>query len=124
MVRQDCEDLIICDFAEYYNIYEMDKLKPDYMATLLWGLPQESRVMRHYSKQPASNEVMLLANIADSLNFIAWSKTKDAEKGKNRPPRITDSLYGKDKKEDVTTFASAEDYEAARRKMLERIENG
>lgn len=77
--------------------------------------------MRYYGKQPASNEVLLLASIADSLNFIAWSKTKDAEKGKNRPERILNSLYKKEKKEDITTFDSPEDYEATRRELLKKI---
>lgn len=126
MARHDCEDAIICDFAEYYNIYNYESLPPSYAAVLLYGLPPDSRVMRHYSKEPATTEIMLLASIADSLNFIAWSKTKDAEKGKNRPARIIDELYNKNdkKKDDISTFSSPEDYEATRRAILERIQNG
>lgn len=78
--------------------------------------------MRFYSKQTATNDVLLLATIADRLSFIAWSKTKDAEKGKNRPQSILEALIGKEK--DVTTYDTADEYELARRKLLERIEHG
>lgn len=124
MVRHDCEDDLICDFAEYYNIYDYEKLPPSYTAVLLYGLPPKSRVKMHYSKQPADNELMLLANIADSLNFIAWSKTKDAEKNKNRPASIVEALYGVTKKEELTTYNTPDDFKAARQKILERLNNG
>lgn len=90
----------------------------------MWGLPPDSRVKRHFSSAPASTEVTLLATIADRLSFIAWSKTKDAEKGRNRPPSILDILYGKDDNRDLTTFNTKEDYEITRKKLLEGIDNG
>ncbi|MGN2635339.1 DUF5361 domain-containing protein [Nocardia takedensis] len=30
----------------------------------------------------------LLADIADSLRWLVWAKTKDAQRGRNRPDRI------------------------------------
>lgn len=43
------------------------KLNPDWM----WGLPE-----------------MLAADIADSLRWLVWSKTADAQKKRNRPTPI------------------------------------
>ena len=90
----------------------------------MWGLPPDSRVKRHFSKTPVSGEITLLATIADRLSFIAWSKTKDAEKGKNRPPSILDAIYGREKNQDLTVFNTADDYESTRQKLLEVINHG
>ena len=90
----------------------------------MWGLPPDSRVKRHFSKAPVSGEITLLATIADRLSFIAWSKTKDAEKGKNRPPSILDAIYGREKNQDLTVFSTADDYESTRQKLLEVINHG
>lgn len=63
-----------------------------------------------------------MAYMLDDLNFIAWSKTKDAEKGKNKPKSVVESLY-KDKTE-TSAYLTADDWQKARAKILKDIQNG
>ena len=64
-------------------------------------------------------DTLILASIADSLSFIAWSKTKDAEKGWNRPNSLVNVLLGKtDEDTGIVTYQSAEEYEKARVRIL------
>lgn len=55
----------------------------------------------------------LLAIIADSLSFIAWSKTEDAQRNQNRPKSILQSLRNKDVQPDCTGFDNGEDFQRA-----------
>ena len=48
---------------------------------------------------------------------MVWSKTKDAEKGRRRPKSIVEALTKEEKKE-IMSFATAEDFEEARRKII------
>lgn len=62
-----------------------------------------------------SYDTILLAGILDGINFLAWSKTKDAEKGRNRPKQILSMLLGN--KEKLQTYATGEEFEKARKKL-------
>lgn len=65
---------------------------------------------------------MLQAKMLDVLNLLFWAKTKDAEKGRNKPESVFEKMLNKentDKKEfkhDV--FDSVEEFEKAREKAL------
>lgn len=118
MISTD-EEALICDFAQVYHIYDYQSLPADYVGTLAVGLPDNSRIKRKLAGLQVSLETLLLSIIADKLSFIAWSKTKDAEKGKNRPTSITSKLLGKEEKAtDVMSFDSPEEFEKARQRLL------
>lgn len=51
-----------------------------------------------------------MAVIADDLNFIAWSKTKDAVNNINRPECIVDKLTNRDTQQDCVGFASGKEF--------------
>lgn len=95
------------------------ELSPDLVATLVLGLNDNSRVRRHFSKENLTLEQYLLAMIADSLNFIAWSKTKDAQHKKNRPKSVVQKLTasGKTDKDDLELFETAEEFEEYMRSL-------
>lgn len=105
---------MICDLAETYHVLNYRELSPNLVATLVLGLREDSRVKKHYNKQNATLEQMLLATIADNLRFIAWTKTRDGQKNRNKPKSITEKLLGTDKKpkDDLVAFDTAEEYEA------------
>ena len=56
---------------------------------------------------------MLMAMIADNLQFLAWTKTKDAKHGKYKQKSILKTLQGEyDKpKDDLLSFKTVEEYE-------------
>lgn len=103
MIETD-EDALICDFAETYNVLNYKALPLNLAATLAVGLRADSRIMLKMSHQKIDYNVILRAAILDRLSFLAWSKTKDAENGKNRPESIVSKLMEEPKKNDVVAF--------------------
>ena len=116
MIRAD-ENALICDMAETYHVYDYKKMRPMQAAILACGLPDDSRIKRKLSGQKHTTQTVLLACIADSLRFIAWTKTKDAQKNMNRPKSILEELMTEP--EQYASFDSIEAYEAARAKIME-----
>lgn len=82
-------------------------------ATLLIGLKDDSRVKMHFSKARVTLEQSLLAIIADRLDFLSWTKTKDAQKGhKYNKKTIFDTLTKEPKKkEQLMSFDTPEEYD-------------
>lgn len=117
MIRTD-EDALICDLAETYNIYDYKRLPLKTVAALSVGLRDNSRIKMRLSGATIPTDTMLLAAIVDRLSLLVWMNTKDAEKGRNRPKSILDSLTEKDSK--VSSYASGEDFMKQREKLLER----
>lgn len=87
-----CEDDLICDLAETYHIYRYEDHDPRYIGVLCMGLRDNSRVKMKVGETKITLEQALLGRIADELAFISWSKTKDAQKGRNRPASILKML--------------------------------
>lgn len=81
-----------CDLAEVYHIFDAGAIPDAQLATLLCGLPEDSRLMRAMSGRRASTSEMLLAAIADRLSTLVWFKTEDGLKGRNRPASILERL--------------------------------
>lgn len=115
MIKTD-EDALICDLAETYHIYDWRKLPVRFVAKLAYGLPSNSRIKRIINGQKDINDTMLLAIIADGVRWLRWSKTEDASKNRNMPESIFERLTGEEKSD--TGFNSAEEFEAARAKIL------
>ena len=86
---------MICDLAETYGLFSYRAISPQLLATLVLGLRENSRVMLALSDVGTPQEILLLAAIADALNYIAWTKTKDAQKNKNRPKSILNAITKK-----------------------------
>ena len=86
---------MICDLAEFYNIYDMQAYPPEYVGTLVLGLPEDSRYKRAMAGTRIGMTDTLLSIIADGINLLIWQKTKDGSKGRNRPELISKKLiYG------------------------------
>ena len=108
LVLAKYESEFICDMVQYYHIIDYMGLSPVLVATLLVGLPDDSRVKMAISGQKLTLEQNLLARIADTVNFIAWAQTEDAQKNRNRPKSILELLLGNDKKEKLESFTAEE----------------
>ena len=112
---------MICDFAQYYNIYDYKVLPLNYVATLFFGLREESRSKLSLTKQKQNTEIQLLGLIADLLNTLVWFNSEDGQKNRNRPKSIYEVLTGTDRKvkdEKILSFSSAEEFERERERKL------
>ena len=110
-------EALICDLAETYRIYDFKSLPLNKVAIFAKGLREDSRIRMKMLQSKFNVKESLLAGILDRLTLILYSKTKDAEKGKNYPKLLLDEA---EKKEDLQGFMSSEDFE----KMKENIIKG
>lgn len=113
-----CEDALICDLAETYHIFNYKALQVSLLATLSYGLREDSRVKIFFSDMEVSTDTMLMACAVDHLAFLAWAKTENAEKGRNRPKSVVQSLLKKDDESTVQAFENGYDFELAWSKMV------
>lgn len=114
----DYPDALTCDLAEVYGIYDWRELPVKTVAILSAGLPDDCRVKRAATGQPGELKTMLLATIADRLSILIWQNTKAAQKGKNKPRMILDSLTKQEER--TQAFATATEFEAARQRFFTR----
>lgn len=115
------EDALVCDMAEYYNIYEMRELPARKLAVLAFGLPPESRSKMALSDESVSPQIILLSLIADHLGTLVWMQTEDGAKGENRPKSIVEALCcpraEEETKPNIMTYSSGAEFEAAWKQM-------
>lgn len=112
------EDALICDFAEYYHIYDYRALPVKYAATLACGLSENSRIKKTLSGTRYDTETLLLAAAVDRLSLIWWSKTQDGQKNVNRPVLIFEALQGTAQESDTELFNSGEEFIARRNELI------
>lgn len=79
-------------------------------AILASQLPEDSRVTRALNPDVWPLDRQLLAVIANNTNWLVWSKTKDGQKGRNRPKPIQ-----------PTPAREKQEKEAAREKKIRGI---
>ena len=102
---------MICDLAETYHILNYRELLPELVATLVLGLRDDSRVKMHYSKSKITLNQTLEAIIADNMQFLAWTKTKEAKKGRYKKKSILKLLNGVYDNSELASFETIEEYE-------------
>lgn len=120
------EDALTCDFAETYHVYDFRALPAETAAALAAGLPKDSRVLRRLSGSELTLTETLLAAGVDLLHLILWTKTKDAEKGRNRPQSVLETLAGSAQKKDrnVRGFETPEAFMEAYQAALKEVRHG
>lgn len=55
-------------------------------------------------------ETLLLASICDGISFLAWTKTKEAQKGQKRPKSILNAIIDSKKETDLEVFEDGKDF--------------
>ena len=116
MLKTD-EDALICDLAETYHIYDWRSFPIRFIATLACGLKSNSRIKTIMGVPENDTATLLLAVIADGINWLVWSKTEEAKHNQNKPESIYDKLIAAEE-EETAAFNSADEFEAARAKIL------
>ena len=122
MIRLD-EEALICDFAETYGIYNYRELPLLLCATYAVGLRENSRIKMKMTESEMGLTDTLLAGIFDRLSLLVYSQTADAQKGINYPKLIMSSITDK-KDKPSQGFATGEDYEKERKRILQSIKKG
>lgn len=111
----ECEDLLICDLAETYHLFNYREVSPIVVASLLVGLRDDSRVKMHYSDTKITLDQMLMAMMVDSLKFISWTFTQEARRGKPyKQKSVLKTLQGEyeSEKDDLESFSTVEEFNA------------
>lgn len=99
------ETELICDFAEYYHIYDIYAMDCMTVATLAAGLRQDSRVKTKLLGLEAPLSTVLLAAAVDRLSLLIWKN----------PKMIMDSMITKEKlAETIKSFDTVEEFEKFR----------
>lgn len=101
-------DALVCDFAQFYQIYDIDRLCPAYAAVLACGLPESSRSLRKDNVDP---DRLLLASIVDELGLITWILGDGKRNNIPLPKSMVNVLLGKDTGNDEA-YDSPEDFMA------------
>ena len=117
------EDAIICDFSQYYHVFDIRSLPLRQAAVLACGLPAESRTMKNITGRKYSSNELLQIMLIDEIRDLQYLYVKShAGKKKNipRPKSLMNRLLGKELSTDVESYDSAEAYEAARKRIISR----
>lgn len=121
MLHADREALL-CDFAEYYHVYDLRALPILTVAALAVGLRADSRIKLKMSGLKNIPSVVLYTAIADKLALIHYYLT--ADKATPKPVLFQDVLFGNVKEKTEKGYATIEEYEKARAEILEGVTNG
>ena len=68
--------------------------------------------------QKVKLDTMLLASAVDKLSLLVWTKTKDGQKGRNKPTSLVESINKPVKVKEELVFATGEEFERVRNKIL------
>lgn len=109
------EDELICDFAEYYHIYNYTALPVVYAAKLAVGLRETSRIKMKLAGENGTYEQKLMTLMYDCVNVIRYFHTQDAYDNINHPKSLYNQIFGdKDDAEqpsgDFHGFDSGDDF--------------
>lgn len=109
---------MICDLAETYSVYDYESLPLPLVATLVFGLREDSRLKMKLSGVRYPQDTYTLAMILDSVNHLLWMQSGKGPK----PKRMMDLLLGKTKvkKNDIKhrTYQSPDEFTQARDEIL------
>lgn len=121
-------DALECDLAETYGLFDLHCIPLRKLAILACGLRDDSRIKKKLNGMDVDVDSLLLAYAVDRLSWLVWAKTKDGQKGRNKPKSIVDILLHRNDEEvtkvDSDVFDSLEAFKAERERILERIKEG
>ena len=119
MIRED-KNSWICDMAETYNIYDYRRVPVKMLGILSAGLRDDSRIRQKLEGIKADPDTIIMAKIYDLVHILLWSKTKDAEKGRNYPKSFAKVFIDSGEPE-PTAFANGAEFEKARAEIVKKI---
>jgi hypothetical protein len=112
------EDALICDLAETYGIFDYRGLPVRLLAILSCGLREDSRIKMKINDTRLTLSNTLLAGAVDRLSLLYWAQTENGQKGIDRPASVLDSLINADADKETSGFATPEEFEEARTRIV------
>ena len=109
---------LLCDMAETYHIYDVNRFPARYIAMLACGLKADSRIktkMAGVELLPPNS--LLYAFIVDELRIIRYRLMGDK---KNKPVFVTEIMENGLPEKEFKGFDTAEDFNKWRDGILER----
>ena len=88
------------------------------VATLCFGLRDDSRVKMKLSGSKITLTQTLMARMVDELSFQSWAQTKDGQKNRNRPESVLKALT-EEKQDETVSFITVEDFERAWKEIVD-----
>ena len=119
MIHED-KNAWICDMAETYNIYDYTRVPVKMLGILSAGLREDSRIRQKLEGLKADPDTIIMAKIFDVVNTILWTKTKDAEKGRNQPKSFAQMFIDSGEPE-FSSYANGAEFEKARAEIIKKI---
>ena len=113
MIKLD-EDALICDLAETYHIYDYRSLPLKTVATLSAGLRDDSRIKLEAAEASVGLDTVILAAIADNLTML---RAGMSDKNHGDVFLFSEAINGEKKKQKVRGFRTAEEFEAALKRI-------
>lgn len=113
------ENALICDYAEYYHVYDFRRLPARYAAILASGLRAESRSVMAMSSQTIRPNTQLLINLVDELQIVMYQQRAVAGSKHNpKPTLIMDKIKEQQTKKKNEAFDTPEEFWKARERIL------
>lgn len=107
--------------AETYHVLNWRELPLKTAAILASGLHEDCRSLRKLRGQKIRADQLWQLAVLDELRLLFWSRTKDAEKGKNQPKSLLKAVLDSDEQNTaVTGFLTPEQFEARRKEIIAR----
>lgn len=114
-------DALLCDMAETYGVYDLRALSVDTLATLSFGLRENSRIKQKLMGHKYVPQEFLLACVADRLAVLQYqlfgSETDE------KPLLFYDLLYGEEE-EEPHGYANGEEFRQAWKDLTEGVTHG
>lgn len=99
----------------------MTAYPPEYVGTLVFGLSNDSRYKRAAAGIKGTTIEILISVMVDRLNDLVWLKTKNGQKGRNRPASITESVaYGKTESKKSVRAVTPEEFKKEWNKITQK----
>lgn len=114
----EAKEELLCDFAEYYHIYDLRQFSVQYIAILAKGLRPDSRTKMKISDTEVTFEKMAMATLIDGVNTLIWQNTKGGRTGRNRPQSVAAKLINRGQEKEIEGFDSVIDFEKARARII------
>ena len=113
-------DALICDLAETYGVLNYKELPIDTLATLCSGLHEDSRIRMRMMDCKEVAPSFALIRIADTLTVVKYMLESLASKDKPSLPMLyQDIMTGKHTPKEQTGFSSIQEFEEARKRIID-----
>jgi len=109
-------DALICDFAQYYGIYELEKFDLKYLSILACGLPSESRTKKKLIGFKYSMSELMMASIIDHLAILIAQGVR--KKNVKKPQSMVQIMTEKKEENEIQTFKTPEEFERERKRII------